>query len=157
MAGPAMQQWQPGDRRPAIPSRDKRYPRNSRVEIPVQATIRGQDPDPPTVPVQQVAANTTISLPPPEELGVLPANPVAAKTTPADTVDWNTIHARLRQLGAVGFHLRKLADDSYRVTFTLPTSQTQRTHLVEVDAQSEAAAVTLALQRAEQWATGGAH
>jgi hypothetical protein len=54
-------------------------------------------------------------------------------------------------MGAFDFHLVKLATGSYRVTFGLPTAQPDRTHLVEVEAGSEGAAVTLALQRAEQW------
>ena len=88
-----------------------------------------------------------IQLPTPAELGL--ANPVPAATS---SVDWNQTHARLQQLGALGFHLDRLPDGSTRVTLLLPARQAGRSQQVECLAVSDAAAVAAALERAEDFA-----
>lgn len=95
-----------------------------------------------------------IALPSPEELGLAaaPAATVSAKTT---TLDWNFAHSRLQRLSAVGFHIDRLSDGGFRVTFLLPTNQSQRTHHIESEAQTEAAAVLGALDQAEAWMRTG--
>jgi hypothetical protein len=85
-----------------------------------------------------------LSLPAPEELGVRP--PVAA----AASVDWNAVRARLDRLGALSFRVDHLPGGDRRVTFLMPTSSPNRTRQIETIAASEAAAVQLALEQAEQ-------
>jgi hypothetical protein len=92
-------------------------------------------------------------LPSPEALGI----GLATKSTPsAETdssaaVDWNDAHARLKRLGAIGFHLER-DPQGHRVTFLLPAGQEKRTQHIEVVAASEALALATALERAEAWA-----
>jgi hypothetical protein len=92
-----------------------------------------------------------VALPSPEELGVIPAAPAAASTALDRPVDWNVTHDRLNRLGAVGFHLAKLANGACRVAFVLPTAQPGRMHHIEAEAASEGAAVCRALDLADQW------
>ncbi len=77
-------------------------------------------------------------LPSPEALGI---PPVAAPAPVA--VDWNQVHARFEQLGVVKLQRDRLPQGGYRVTLALPA------HQVEATADTEAAAVLLAVQRAE--------
>lgn len=103
---------------------------------------------------------TRLLLPSPEELGVgatvrsaVPVShgapfPPAAPVRPV-LIDWNLTHQRLKDMGAVGFHLDRVAEGQVRATFWLPTADRDRTHLVEATAVSEAEAVTLALTHAD--------
>ena len=70
----------------------------------------------------------------------------------ASNVDWNTTHARLRQLGVTGFHLDRV-NDGFRVTCLIPANRDGQTHQIESEDATEAAAVQFALQRAETYAT----
>jgi hypothetical protein len=81
-------------------------------------------------------------LPAPEQLGVTAAGESAG-------VDWNAMHARLRQLGAVGWQLGRLPQGGYRFTFLLPTAEPNHSRRVEATAASEAEAVRLALASVE--------
>jgi hypothetical protein len=88
-----------------------------------------------------------LALPSPEEAGVA-APRWAAK------VDWNAIRDRLQQLGGVGLQLAQLSDGSYRVAFEMRTTQANYFHHIEATAATEHEAVSVALWRAEQWASG---
>ncbi len=96
-----------------------------------QPKIRLQAPDEPA---------RRLAMPRPEDLGL---------TTAAATLDWNAIRQRLQQLGALSFRVDQLAAGGHRVTFLLPTADPRRTRQIETTAASEAAAVQLALERAE--------
>ncbi len=85
-----------------------------------------------------------VTLPPPSALGI---GPVASATTKA--LDWNAARARLDLLGA-SFSVTRLPTGSYRMVITLPTANAAQAQLVEVEADSEAVAVSTALARAEQ-------
>jgi hypothetical protein len=85
-----------------------------------------------------------LKLPAPEKLG-LADNGRAA-------VNWTEVHNRLDRLGALSFYQQKVAANRFRVTFLFPSSQPNRAHQVEAEAQTAEAAVALALERAEQWA-----
>jgi hypothetical protein len=134
--------------------------------MPVNAAMASASADPkpkirlqsaePTPPVQ----SARLVMPSPEALG-LARGPQAGAAAPVDVspaaappaaVDWNDAHARLRRLGALGFHLDRLPEGGCRVSFHLPTNQPQRTRVVESVGRTEAEAVHLALQQAEQWA-----
>jgi hypothetical protein len=105
-------------------------------------TIRMQAPDPvPAPPPRQ-------TLPSPEALGISVANPAPS----AQSLDWNVAHARLERLGALGFHLDRLAPSKIRAMFMLPAGD-HGAHQIEVVADNEAAAVNAALETAEAWAT----
>lgn len=69
-----------------------------------------------------------------------------------DKVDWNRARQRLQHLGALSFRVDKVGPAGYRVTFLLPTRQANSTHCIEAAAPTEATAMCLALERAEQWA-----
>ncbi|MCI0377730.1 MAG: hypothetical protein L0215_09000 [Gemmataceae bacterium] len=112
---------------------------NVQTQLP-PSKIRMQAPDAPK------PAPTRLVLPSPEQLGIQSA--VLPASVPAQ-LDWNQAHARLQQLGALGFHLDRLPQGGFRATFYLPSPQRQSTQLVEAVAQTEAAAVAAALERAE--------
>lgn len=111
---------------------------------PPRPTIRAQAPDdPPPEPVE--SRPTPLQMPSPEQLGV-------ADRHAEGGLDWTAAHRRLDLLGAVCFHSEKLAQGGCRFTCVLPTTEPGRQHRVEVEAASEAAAVGLALDKAEEWA-----
>jgi len=95
-----------------------------------------QLPPPPPAPVQ---------LPPPEHLGI------ASCSAAGDAPDWSTTHHRLDDLGVSGFHLERLVN-GYLVTCELPTDRPSILHRVEVKSATQAEAVRLLLQQAEEWA-----
>ena len=88
-----------------------------------------------------------MSIPSPEELGVLAAKPVVAGVE----LDWAAVHRRLQELGA-DFLRQKLPEGGYRFTCLMPTNQPNRLHRVEAEAATEAEAVQLALNQANKWA-----
>ncbi len=134
----------PGQR-PALPPQ----PINSAAALP-KPIFRAQSAEENSPPVPPTSPGASLTLPPPEQLGVRPVQTMLAAEP--GSVDWNAARAKFHSLGAVGFHLTKLASGSYRVSYTLPTADPDRTHLIEVVADTETAALALALQRAEQWA-----
>jgi hypothetical protein len=88
-------------------------------------------------------------MPTPDQLGIS-----CAKVADADAADWTTARRRLDRLGAVCFHLEKLAQGGYRFTCLFPTTQPKRTHRVEAVAATEAEVVRLVLDKSEEWAAG---
>lgn len=112
---------------------------------PRAPVIRAQSDDEPQrpIPVRETTP-VRLELPSPEQLGLNAAS--------GDEPDWATIHKRLEQLGAIGFHLDKLPTGKYRVNCLLPTGQLERTHCIEVEAGSKGEAVRLAVSQAEGWA-----
>lgn len=111
--------------------------------------IRMQAPDAPK------PAPARLVLPAPEKLGIHAADMLPNAASPPirvaepESMDWNHAHARLQRLGALAFHLDRLTQGGFRVTFYLPGQQGQSTQLVEAVAETEAAAVAAALERAE--------
>lgn len=100
-----------------------------------QPKARGYAPEAPPTP----ATPPPFKLPSPEQLG-LNVQP----TPTAPQVDWNATHARLRQLGATGFHLDHLPGGVTRVTVVLPTNPSDP---VVVLASSDAAAIATMFER----------
>jgi hypothetical protein len=121
---------------------------------PPARVVRGQSAEEPA----PVRAARTIAIPSPEEAGVGAASatvvglPAPAAAAAAAEFDWNNAYRRLRALNA-DFQLCK-QQDGFRFTCLMPTSQPGRIHRVEAEAVSEAEAVRLTLERAEQWARG---
>ncbi len=108
--------------------------------------VRMQAPD--SLPARPAAPAAPLVLPSPEALGIRVGS--AAPAAPI-VIDWNSAHARLQRLGALGFHMVHLSRGSVKVTFMLPETG-GRAHEIEVEADSETAAVTAALENAESWA-----
>jgi hypothetical protein len=89
-------------------------------------------------------------MPAPEQLGVS-AGWKGSLASAGEKVDWNTVLDKVNRLGSIGFHLTRLPQGGCQVTLLLPTGQTDRIQHIEASAATEADAVRLALERAEQW------
>jgi hypothetical protein len=137
------------------PNRQPAPPQSaSAVKAPV---VRAKiDDTPPAPPAPAWTRAPRAALASPEQLGVAAAGTPAAlqpAAAPA-SVDWNATHARLRQLGAVGWQLGELPQGrGYRFTLLLPTAQPNCSRHVEATGATEAEAVRLALASAQ--APGG--
>jgi hypothetical protein len=88
-----------------------------------------------------------VDIPTPEQLGMTTAPPTAAPGTSAN-VDWCATQSRLQELGAVGFSLERVAKGC-RFSCLLPCAG--RRERVEAEADNEAEAVRLCLERAGRW------
>jgi hypothetical protein len=86
-------------------------------------------------------------MPSPEALGIAAANVGLQATSTAD-LDWNELRGRLRQLGAVGFHLDQVAGGNWRATLLVPDGASATPRRVEAVAASEASAVADVLAQA---------
>ncbi|MCS7046289.1 MAG: hypothetical protein NZO58_08025 [Gemmataceae bacterium] len=106
--------------------------------------VRGQAPEPSPV---------VLDLPSPEQLGIVISAPMATPGAQTD-LDWNVVQQRLRRLGAVEFHLVRIAPEQWRATFLLPING-GKVRLVESKGVSDAAAVAAALDQAEAWLAPG--
>jgi hypothetical protein len=82
-------------------------------------------------------------MPSPEQLGVVVRSADAGP-------DWPSIHARIKELGIVSFHMGSLPDGRSCFTCWVPRGQPGLTQRIEVTAANEAEAVRLGLERAEQ-------
>lgn len=138
-----LQQQQPraGDTRPT-----HALPRPATASAPPAPRFRAQDQDDPRSSPKPVASAENVALlqmPSPEQLGVVQANPVAP--------DWAEAHRRFDQLGATCFQVERLPQGGCRVVCLLSTGRPDRSHRIEAEALTEAEAVRLALEKAEQW------
>jgi hypothetical protein len=110
-----------------------------------QPKVRFQKPDEPA-PSERSAETrvaASLTLPPPEQLGV-------GSTSAAAEVDWNAIHRRLDELGSQSLEVKHMAD-GYRCTCQLAT-ESGRSKVIQTQGATKADAVRLALAQAEQWA-----
>ena len=105
--------------------------------------VRAQSPEEP----KPAARSTPLVMPTPEQLGI----GSSARPAPA-AADWSAARRRLELLGASCFQLEKRPAGGYRFVCLLPTAQPGRSHRIEAEADTEAEAVRVALERAEQWA-----
>lgn len=128
-------------------------PNGSNEDLPRLASIKMVEPAP-TIRLQSNDGPTpetrpVLTMPAPEKLGIGMSSGVPQ--TPAAThvaLDWNQVHARLRQLGAISFQMHKSAN-AYRVVFVLASRGDGQPRYVETEATSEGEAVMAALHRAE--------
>jgi hypothetical protein len=98
--------------------------------------IRAQAPEEP-----KAARPPLLTLPSPEQLGVA-VRPVE------NVADWNALHARMKELGVLGFHIDSLPDGRSRFTCWMPSDRPGLTRRIEVVAATEAEAVQCGLQQA---------
>ena len=82
-------------------------------------------------------------MPSPEELGLGGRPDIVAQ------LDWSTARRQLENLGAVSFQLERLSQGGYRFGCRLVASG--QTVPITANATTEAEAVQLVLQQAEQW------
>jgi hypothetical protein len=89
-------------------------------------------------------------LPSPESLGVS----VSASPPPAAKVqvDWKQIQSRMERLGVLRYKKNALPNGGVGVSMLLQTSDPALGQPVEAQADTEAAAIILALDAAEAWA-----
>lgn len=82
-------------------------------------------------------------MPSPEQLGVA--------IRPTDSgLDWPAIHVRIKELGITRFHMDSVTDGRRRFTCWVPREQPGVTQRIEALAATDAEAVRLGLERAEQ-------
>ena len=130
-AGPAL-----GTRLPTSPAATAQRPSPS-----PQPVVRGQAPDDPAPPKNALRDSTPLIMPSPEELGL------TAPKQPAADLDWQQIHNRLQQQGAVCSQRLPLQDGGYRFVVILSTTQKDRVQHIEAEGPTEAAAVRAALDK----------
>jgi hypothetical protein len=155
--GPQQQQQQGRAQPPPWPPRTNPPPQTAQQQATPPITARGMMPDTPKV-VSPALKLTAVSMPSPDEVGVVPPgaksiampSPAELGVAPPGKVDWNETHSRLDRLGAFGLQMVQLNDGRHRVAFVLRTAKADQVQHVEVTAATEAEAVALALERAEQ-------
>jgi hypothetical protein len=106
---------------------------------------KGAD-DPPASPRPANTGTATLTIPPPEQLGISLA-PQADTPSP----NWVQAHRELERLAAVSYRLDKVSEGGCRFICLLPTSQPGFTHRVEAEAATEAEAVRMVLDKAREW------
>lgn len=79
-------------------------------------------------------------------------NAPPANTGSSTAVDWNAIQARMDRLGVLRYQKERLSNGGVCVQLLLPTTDPTKAQPVEARADTEAAAVLLALQASEDWA-----
>jgi len=123
---------------------------------PVNAALALNQPRPrvrmqgPEGPAAVQAGPAALVMPSPEALGIRPAalDSTAAPAQVAE-LDWNELRGRLRQLGAVGFHLDQVGGGNWRATLLVPDAAATTPRRVEAVAASEAGAVADVLAQAQ--------
>lgn len=103
-----------------------------------QPLIRAQAPEEPNP-----ARPPLLTLPSPEQLGVA-IRPVE------NTTDWTALHARMKELGVLSFHMDSLADGRSRFTCWMPLDRPGLTRRIECVAVTETEAVQRGLQEVAQ-------
>jgi hypothetical protein len=96
-------------------------------------------------------APTKFVLPSPEVLGVTANLNLPKQAAPTTQIDWNQIQARMDRLRVLRYQKDSLPG-GVRVQMLLPTSDPTRGQPVEAQAETEAAAIVMALNAAEAWA-----
>ena len=127
---------------PAVGQRTQAAPA-ARAAVPAQPRplVRAKGPDDP-VP----ARRAPLAMPSPEQLGV------AVRPTSIEP-DWTAIHARIKELGLVSFHMDSAPDGRCRFTCWVPHAQPGLTRRIEALASTEVEAIRLGLERAGQTRT----
>jgi len=125
-----------------------------RISAPVQQATAA--PAKPAITARGVAATPAPSalqkfvLPRPQALGVstslsMPGLNVAA-------VDWNQLQARMERLGVLSYEKAKRENGAVQVTMLFPTSDPTKGQPMSAQSETEAAAVVMILNHAEEWA-----
>jgi hypothetical protein len=81
-------------------------------------------------------------MPPPEQLGI--AAPGA--------IDWAAVHQRLDRLGVTCFQMDRPVSGGCHIVCLVPSRQPGQHRRVEAQAATQAEAIRVVLDRAEEWA-----
>ena len=108
---------------------------------PLPAKVRGVAADQPP---------RKFVLPSPEALGV--ATNVSPAPSAQTRIDWNHVQARMERLGVLRYQKELVPSCGCRVTLLLRSADPTCGQPVVAQAESEAAAVLMALEHAETWA-----
>jgi hypothetical protein len=92
-----------------------------------------------------------ITLPSPEELGIVSANATN------DSFDWSPVQHRFRDAGATCIHVDFLPDGACKVVCLLATENAYRNHRIEAQASSEEETARLALAKLKEWQAPSDH
>jgi hypothetical protein len=106
-----------------------------------KAIIRARVDDDPAPRKSAVNESAALAMPSPEELGLK-----APKSPLNEEVDWQRVHGRLQQQGAVCSQ-RLQTQDGFRFIVILSTADKDRLRHIEADGTTEAAAVRAALAK----------
>lgn len=115
-----------------------------------KVVIRGQQGE--ETPQRLASQPAKLSIPSPEELGLLKPAPTSA--TPASgSMDWTTARDRLEKYGAVHYRLER-AGDGWCFVCAMPNPLKPNTERqFEVRAATDQEAMSLLLQQVEAWRT----
>lgn len=134
MAMPAPAYSRPQNSAPGVPA--------ARAATSSRPVVRAKGPDEPTS-----LRPAPLLMPSPQQLGVT--------VRPAESdVNVAAMHARIKELGIVSFHMEGLPDGRCRFTCWLPREQPGRTQRIEAVAVTEAEAVRVGLAQAGQAQAG---
>ena len=91
-------------------------------------------------------------LPSPQSLGVSTSLSLPTpKTEAAPVVDWRQIQTRMERLGVLRYNKVQAANGGVHVTMLFPTSDPTKGQPMSAQAETEAAAVVMILNYAEDW------
>jgi hypothetical protein len=109
-----------------------------------RVVIRGQSGSEPAQPAK-------LTIPTPEELGLLQPTPPPPAPASSAEVDWTAARDRLEKYGAVHYRLERV-EDGWRFVCALPHPEKPNAqHQFEVRAASDREAMATLLQRVEEW------
>jgi hypothetical protein len=106
---------------------------------PAPAVVRGVSAEPPAV--------KKFLMPSPEALGITAAVPAVIPTA---AINWGQIQTCMERLGVLQYKKTPIAN-GVRVSMLLPTSSPGIGQPVEAQAETEAGAIVMALDAAEEW------
>ncbi len=133
--------------RPASPPNPKKAASASKGQTP-KTIHRGQNSDEPAARSSLPSSPAKLTMPTPEECGLVPSKPSAA-------LDWAGARTRLDDLGATHYSLSKAAEGGFRFVCALPHPQdATKQRQFEAHASNETEAITAVLKQAEQWKQG---
>jgi hypothetical protein len=117
---------------------------------PQPRIARGKIDDPPLPVRSRIKEKQAdlVSLPSPEELGIVTAKVADPKD---DSFDWSQVQSRFRKAGASCFHVDFLPEGGCKVACVLPTSQPNCNHRIDAQGGSEEEVARSALAKLEEW------
>jgi hypothetical protein len=142
---------------PSQPQPVRAWPQQPQSQVyapqpqPQPAKWQATAPTPTKVRGVSADAIAKFVMPSPESLGVSTNLNLTATPAPAKQADWNQIQARMEQLKVLRYEKDRPQAGVVRVKMLLPTSDPTRGQPVEAQAETEAAAVLMALDAAENW------
>lgn len=132
-------QWQP-QRVPSSPQQAT----GAQAKPPI--TARGVSATPQAPAIQKFV------VPGPQALGVSTSLSMPEPKAAAAAVDWNQLQARMERLGVLRYQKAKAENGEVHVTMLFPTSDPTKGQPMSAQSETEAAAVVMILNHAEELA-----